>query len=133
MPQLEGIPAQWQRFEAHAGKVSGQIGSVAYGVCFRFDGEGGMDYMCGVEVAEGSEVPAAFSQFRITKQKYAVFRHRGHVSGIGNTWSAILSQWLPTSGFTALDAPQFEMYGREFDAHSGGGVVEIWIPVGPRS
>src|SRR5580693_3471803 len=73
MPRLEGIPAQWQRFEAHAGKVSGQIGSVAYGVCFRFDGEGGMDYMCGVEVAEGSEVPAAFSQFRITKQKYAVF------------------------------------------------------------
>ena len=133
MPQLEGIPAQWQRFEANIGKVPGQIGSSAYGVCFNFDGAGSMDYMCGVEVAGESELPAAFSQLRIAAQRYAVFSHRGHISSIGNTWGAILNQWLPASGHTAVIAPQFEAYGKDFDLHSGGGVVEIWIPIAPES
>ena len=32
-------------------------------------------------------------------------------------------------GCEALDAPDFERYGEEFDARTGMGGVEIWLPV----
>ena len=32
-------------------------------------------------------------------------------------------------GCEALDAPDFEHYGEEFDARTGMGGAEIWVPV----
>ena len=65
---------------------------------------------------------------RIPEQRYAVFTHRGPVSNIRATWEAI-HQWLPTSGYKRLRAPDFERYGEKFDARSKSGWVEIWVPV----
>jgi AraC family transcriptional regulator len=130
MPGIEGIPAQWQRFAPHIGKVPGQVGWTSYGVCFNFHGAGNMDYMCGVEVSEVSNdaaLPAGLTQLLVEAERYAVFTHRDHISKIGGTWDAILNPWLPTSGYTAAQAPQFETYGPDFDPRTG--TVEIWIPI----
>jgi AraC family transcriptional regulator len=129
MPQIEGIPAQWHRFAPHIGKVPGQIGTTTYGVCFNFDAAGGMDYMCGVEIAEGSPLPVGLTQLRIEAQRYAVFHHRDHISTIKKTWDSIFQQWLPGSGHTIAKAPQLETYGDDFNAQTGTGVVAIWIPL----
>lgn len=124
-----GIPAQWQRFVPHLGNVPGQVGRMAYGVNYNGDDEGNFDYLCGVEVADFSRLPADWSRVRIAAQRYVVFSHRDHISAIRGTWNTIWTQWLPESGHTAADAPLFERYGENFDGQSGMGGVELWIPI----
>jgi AraC family transcriptional regulator len=124
-----GIPSQWQRFLPHFGRVPGQIGMVAYGVACNTDDAGNFDYICGVEVCDFSNTPAEFARMRIPPQRYAVFKHRDHISAIRNTMSAIWTKWLPDSGCEVADAPNFERYGEEFDGSTGHGGLEIWIPI----
>ena len=123
------IPGQWQRFAPYLGHISGQVGHAAYGVCYNFDDGGNMDYLCAVEVREFSDLPPAFSRLRITPQRYAVFFHAEHVSAIRSTWNAIWNDWLPRSGYELADAPFYERYDERFDAMSGNGGVELWVPL----
>lgn len=123
------IPSQWQRFGDYFGKVPGQMGNVAYGVCYNADDNGNLDYLCGVEVSDFSALPAELSRLRISPQRYAVFSHREHVSTIRRTWNTIWNQWLPASGHIPADAPNFERYDGKFDPVSGMGGLEIWLPL----
>lgn len=127
-----GIPAQWQRFLPHLGRVPGQVGKVAYGVCCNSDDAGNFDYVCGVEVADFSALPKDWARVRIPKQHYVVFAHRDHISQIKSTWHTIWNNWLPESGYQVVDAPFFERYGEEFNSTSGNGGCEIWLPVNKR-
>jgi AraC family transcriptional regulator len=127
------IPAQWQRFAPHLGNVPGQVGRIAYGALFNSDDAGKVDYMTGVEVADFSNLPVTVTRLRIAAQRYAVFTHRQHISEIRRTWYTIWNKWLPQlasdEGIEALDAPDLERYGEEFDGRTGLGELEIWIPV----
>ncbi|HWY24044.1 MAG TPA: AraC family transcriptional regulator [Nevskia sp.] len=125
-----GIPAQWQRFGPSIGHIPGQIGgNTAFGVCSNGDDEGNLDYVCGVEVSDFNGIPADWSRLRLAAQRYAVFSHPGHVSDIRGIWNAILNHWLPQSGHESADAPDFERYGESFDARTGQGGFEIWVPL----
>ena len=57
----KGMPAQWQRFVPYLGNIPGQVGRKAYGVLYNGDDSGNIDYMCGVEVKDFSDLPAGFS------------------------------------------------------------------------
>lgn len=46
----------------------------------------------------------------ISGGRYAVFLHKGPYERFGETYNAIFSQWLPSSGETLRDAPCFEVY-----------------------
>ena len=124
-----GIPAQWQRFNEFFGKVPGQIGNVAYGVCYNADDSGNYDYLCGVEVSDFSSVPAELNRVRVPAQHYAVFTHREHIASIRRTWNTIWNAWLPNSGHTPADAPNFERYSEQFNPVTGMGGLEIWLPL----
>jgi AraC family transcriptional regulator len=124
-----GIPAQWQRFQPWLGHVPGQVGEVAYGVCYNGDGEGNIDYMSGVEVSDFGDLPPELSKVRLSGQTYAVFTHKGHVGDVHHTWMTIWSRWFPDSGKAHADAPDFERYGPEFDPRTGLGGFEIWVPI----
>ncbi|MFM0271097.1 AraC family transcriptional regulator [Paraburkholderia aspalathi] len=123
------IPSQWQCFGEYFGRVPGQVGNVAYGVCYNADDTGNIDYLCGVEVSDFSALPAELSRLRISPQRYAVFSHREHISTIRRTWNTIWNQWLPASGHIPADAPNFERYDEKFDPVSGMGGLEIWLPL----
>jgi AraC family transcriptional regulator len=123
------IPGQWQRFHQAEPGIPGRIGKVAYGVCCNGDDSGNFDYIAGVEVADFSDLPREFSRVRIPEQRYAVFSHRDHISTIRRTVNTIWNHWLPASGLTAADAPNFERYDENFDPETGNGGLEIWIPV----
>lgn len=126
---IAGIPMQWQRFAPFIGTIPGQLGGVAYGVCYDFDETGQFDYLCGVAVSSLSGLPPELSGVRIPPQSYRVFRHHGHVSGLHATWQAIMNQWLPDAGLRMANAPNFERYAEDFDATTGLGGVEIWVPI----
>ncbi len=127
-----GIPAQWKRFTPYIGTLPAQVGQLCYGAVLA-NGEGGdMDYVCAVEVSSFAYLPAELRQIRVAAQRYAVFHHTGHVSGVGATWSAVLDEWVPHAGFELVDAPCFERYGERFDPRTGRGGLDLMIPVRPK-
>jgi AraC family transcriptional regulator len=129
---MSDIPSLWERFVPYLGRIPGQVGVVAYGVCF--PSSDGFDYLSGVEVLSGSGLPEDFSVVTMPVQRYAVFAHRGHVSKLHETCDAIEREWLPKSQYAfAHGMPGtpgfFERYGKDFDPHTGSGDVEVWVPI----
>ena len=129
LENLAGLPALWQRFGDHISNVSGQVGEVAYGVCYNPDDTGGFDYIAGVEVVGFASLPKDFARLRIPEQRYAVFTHTEHISTIRGTFMAIFNDWLPASGYQNAGAPPLERYDERLDPRSGLGGFDIWIPV----
>ncbi|MBU6437703.1 MAG: AraC family transcriptional regulator [Betaproteobacteria bacterium] len=124
------MPAQWQRFAPHIGHVPGQKGGVAYGVLCNGDDDGSIEYVCGVEVTHfAAALPAGLSAVRVPAQRYAVFRHDGHIAGIRRTWHTLWVRAVPQAGLTVTDGPAFERYGETFNPQTGLGDVEIWLPL----
>ena len=123
----DGIRDLWERFMPDFGKIAGQIGTRAYGVCHRFDGKGHMDYMAGVEVENAGEVPEYLHTLIIPTRKVAVFRHEGDISTLSETWRRIFEEWLPAAKLSVADGPQFEVY--DFSSDDGPGIIDIHIPV----
>jgi len=126
---MAAIPSQWQKMAPYFGHISGQIGATTYGVVAGGDDEGNIDYMTAVEVSHTDDLPPEFDTLRIEKQRYAVFLHKGHITGIGGTWMAIFNHGLTDAGCTMVRAPQFELVDDRFDPMTGNGEIELWIPV----
>ena len=132
--RMDELPALWQRFAPHIGKIPGQVGQTAYGVIFSKPGAEGIDYLAGVEVSESAQLPSQFRRAKIPAQTYAAFPHRDHVSKVRNTVDAIFNKWLPKSGRQhsrkGPDAPDFfERYSKEFNPETGMGGIEVWVPI----
>jgi AraC family transcriptional regulator len=104
----QGIPLQWQRFSSYLGRIPGQIGGTAYGVCDGSGEKGSIDYLTGDEVTSLSGLPAELSSLSIPQHRHAVFSHAGPVAAISDTISQIWNHWLPGSGQTAVEAPFFK-------------------------
>ena len=124
-----GIPSQWDRFLPHLGNIPGQVNHVTYGVICNTDDTGSIDYICGVQVREFPTHPTDFTRLRIPPQTYAVFEHRDHVSAVSTTWHTIWNHALSSAGHEATDGPAFERYDEKFDARTGLGGFEIWVPI----
>jgi AraC family transcriptional regulator len=123
------IPVLWQKFGAHIGRIAHEVKGVAYGACHNFDSNGFYDYLACVEVTSTSDLPAGFSTLHLPAQQYAVFTHREHVASIRDTIAAIWGSWMPDSPYQAVEGAMLERYGPEFDARTGMGGFEIWIPI----
>ena len=65
--------------------------------------------------------------------KYAVLKFKGTVDQVGKAWSALLRDWLPSSGLQLDGRPCFEYYpkGAACDSETGEFECEICIPVAP--
>jgi AraC family transcriptional regulator len=64
---MNSIPAQWERFALHIGKIPGQVGRAAYRACWNF--ADGIDYLTGVEVSGCSSLSSNFSVVTIPDEK----------------------------------------------------------------
>ena len=117
---------QWASFMTDFGKIEGQVGFNAYGVCHSF-GDGMMDYLCAVEVKDAGQVPGYLYTLTIPAQRTAVFAHEGPLDGLPKTWSNIYETWLPAAKLEVAQGPQFEVYGEAFN--KGEERIEIFIPV----
>ena len=125
----KGIPALWERFAREVGSVPGQVDDYTYGLCCNFDGNGGFLYIAGVEVVNPRLLPETYVYKALEPQRYAVFEHHGRLATLGHTFEKIWKQWMPNSGETPADAPEFERYAKDFDPNAAHSVLEIWIPL----
>jgi AraC family transcriptional regulator len=132
---MKGIFEQWMRFGPQIGSIAGQVGRVAYGVCYNVQEKPfRMDYLCAVEVSDAANLPPEFATLSVSPHRYAIFVHPDHVSNISRTVDLIFHSWLPASGHLFDHTPQdglafFERYGENFDPRSGTGDIQIWVPL----
>ena len=106
-----------------------------YGACFPENPENGeFEYVIGVEVKDGHDVPEGYHVCTIPEALFAVFSSppadRANFSkAIQGTWSYIFSEWFPSSGYEyAPGCVDFELYNESMMGDAGN-VCEIYIPV----
>jgi AraC family transcriptional regulator len=128
MQNITGIPPLWQSFGKHIGSIPGEVPGAAYGVSYNQDGDS-FDYLCGVEVRSGSDLPQELAALDVPSNRYAIFHHGGHVTDIHAIMRAIFVDWAPASGQQVARAPLFERYGREFDPRTGAGGFDVYVPL----
>jgi AraC family transcriptional regulator len=127
MSSQGGFAALWQRFGPYLGHIPGAVGYAAYGIVASAD-DTACDYMAGVELKLGADVPDGLTGLQAPARRWARFNHPGHISTLRSTIRAIYDQWLPGSGETQADEVSFiEHYGPDFDPRTGQGTCEIWI------
>jgi len=111
------IPALWERFLPHLGKIQGQKNEVTYGVCSNFDGQGGFDYIAGVEISKLDDLDQKVYQWvEVLPRQYAVFEHKGPLDQLPQTLQYIYKTWLPTSHYVELNAPGAGTLQRRFQS-----------------
>ncbi len=125
----DGIPSQWQQFATHIGNIPGQQGAESYGVCWNMSEDCSFDYLTGVAITSSAEPPSEFASIELEPRRYAVFPHSGHISSLPRTIERIWRDWAPECGLKIAGAPCFERYTAQFDAATGVGGVELWIPL----
>lgn len=86
-----------------------------------------------VEVAADFVVSGGAFRTTIPGGKYAVLRYNGTGERVGEAWTALLREWLPSSGLQLDARPCFEYYpiDAKCDPETGAFECEICIPVIP--
>ncbi len=124
-----GIKDLWENFMTDFGRIEGQIGLKAYGICHNFDGKGQMDYLAAVEVKDEGQVPGYLFTLTVPARKVAVFQHVGPLEKISESWGWIFSDGLPKAALTVAPGPQFEVYPADLGVAGATAPIEIHIPV----
>jgi AraC family transcriptional regulator len=125
------IPALWQALGPRMGEFRNVADrEAAYGVMEDMDEESGtFDYVAGISIQEGADVPHGMSTVRIPEQTYAVFYTT--LPNLMDAFHRAYDQWLPASGYQRAPGPEFERYGEAFDPEYPESEMEIWIPIEP--
>ena len=90
-------------------------------------------YDAGVEVEPDFVPTDNVFKTTIAGGRYAALDFRGRVQDIGEAWTALVRDWLPSSGLQLDARPCFEYYSTdaEYDAQTGTFECKICIPVVP--
>lgn len=98
-----------------------------YGICTPSSKESGcFQYGIGV-LYHGQKVPAGYQLWKVKPTLWAVFLCYGENGKcIRETWNKFYKEFLPGSGYDALDDTDFERYPRE---PKKGLYCEVWIPI----
>ena len=106
-----------------------------YGACFPENPENGeFEYVIGVEVKNGADVPEGYHVCTLPEALFAVFSsppadEANFSSSISGTWKYIFAEWFPNSGYE-FDGKgvDFEFYDERCIGETGN-VCNIYIPV----
>lgn len=123
------IPLQWQAFLESRSRLSKAKNALMYGVVLNVADGCQFDYLTGIETDAKASLPSGFVSADLPASRYAVFLHNEHVSTIDRTLEKIWLQWAPDAGVKMAETPCFERYTEQFNAETGKGGIEIWIPV----
>lgn len=126
--QLHAIPTLWQCF-SQQGPCTRGLDGAPWGYGGPLDEDGRFEYGCMVEVLPQAVVPPGFERREQPPARYAVFRHEAHVSTLRGSYAVIMDEMLPACGLIRAPLACLERHLPGFDARTGEGGVELWIPV----
>ncbi|ELZ87212.1 AraC family transcriptional regulator [Haloferax elongans ATCC BAA-1513] len=115
---------RWDEFQSLA------TGDEAFGVMTDVDLETmEFDYTVGVAVDTPDEVPDELVTVDVPGGSYAVFETT--LERFESDHEAVLSEWLPQSGYEHGASPEFELYGPEFESGDPTSAYDYYVPVTP--
>jgi AraC family transcriptional regulator len=123
------IPALWQRFMPYMPLIQDWTIGLPIGALFPTGEDGTFEYVAAIPVSRLGSVPRELVGREFPAQTYAVFEHRGHITRIGETYTAIWNRALPEIGRMQADAPVLEDHNPTFDPRTGEGGLTIWVPL----
>ena len=68
----------------------------------------------------------AFEEYRIPACKWAIFEGKGTNRSLQELEQRVITEWLPTSGYTYANSPDIEVY---IKVDPQNAVYEYWIPI----
>ena len=132
-PMSPDIPALWPRFVARIAEMAQQATpGVTYGVMSPAGPDmAALDYLAGVAVTDAEALPDGVSSWVLPAGSYAVFRTP--FARLGPAYDEIFRAWLPAADVVQAAGPLFERYDADFCPDRPESIVEIGVPVTPRS
>ena len=127
---MQVLPDLWRRFQIQLEQQQIQK-QVFWGVV---DSSTANDQLEGLTYWTAFESEKALSckgmeRLDVPEQTYACFIHRGPISEIERTLSAIFRDWLPNSEYRHTGGPELELYDERFAFEHPDSVLEYWVPV----
>jgi AraC family transcriptional regulator len=84
----------------------------------------------GLVVSNDAQLPAGLEEIRIPAGRYARTTHLGPYTGLGDTWSRLMGEWLPRSGHRVGAGPSYEIYrNTPADVPANELRTELYLPV----
>jgi len=81
------------------------------------------------EVTVADDIPIGMEHYILNGGEYAVFLHIGEPWLFPKTWSYIMNEWLPTSGYELDSREHFAVMGAMYKHNQPDSQEEIFIPV----
>jgi AraC family transcriptional regulator len=127
------IPALWARLFSTPGVAEQALGRT-FGVCCAIEAsEGDLNYMAGIELTNGADLPEELTLIELPARPYLVFRMAVDGSDLHPQMQAAAREiWgvrVPACGFVLDRAPDLEVYPPQFDPTRSGAILEWWLPV----
>jgi AraC family transcriptional regulator len=123
------IPQMWGVFGPRMQEIEDVANrSVCYGISDNVDASTGeFDYIAGLEVSGGKEVPEGMVSWEVPAGRYAVFPTT--LPKIGETFQHAYHEWMPASEFEHRPGPDFEQYDQSFDNDDPDSQFDLFIPL----
>lgn len=130
------IGQMWQVFNGRTAEIKHiKEGADAYGACAPMTEELDIHkvqdfrYMAGIEVDAVDEIPEGMEVWTLDHADYAVFKHVGDVTLIGETYKKIYGEWFPESGYEVAHTYDYELYTEDFKPGFPDSVTYIYVPI----
>ena len=129
------FPDLWEQFLGLSPE-SWAAADIRYCVCETQDtayteaGDVTFSVMLGSPVEDLSHLPQTLVRKTLSGGRYALFTHRGALSGLQKTYQYIYGTWLPSAAAELDDREDFEAYERRvISPESPDNEVKIYIPI----
>jgi AraC family transcriptional regulator len=132
---MRSVEEQWVNFRPRRRELRHALNSDCYGILLKvFDGDVGIEYFCGMEVSEASDLPEGFVTLDIPPLRYAMVRHTGTADDLLKTYFDIFGRLLPEAGLTVSGgrngAPEFiERFDSLYSLETRTGGPVIMVPL----
>lgn len=128
----EQISELWTTFRKRVPEMVGGSSHEYYALIELTGMEWETSYTACIKINGNKDLPDGMVEKRLPPATYAVFRHQGTIAKIQETFQYIYCVWMPKSGRTRMNLPEFARYGEGYlgpwDEHSE---LDIFIPVVP--
>jgi AraC family transcriptional regulator len=135
-PYGEALSMFWQNTYYPWAVTNDLLGQARYGISYDDPNVTAPEqcrYDACAEVAPDFVASGGALKTTIPGGRYATLPFKGTGAQVGEAWSALLRDWLPSSGLQLDARPCFEYYPKDgsYDAETGAYECEICIPVVP--
>jgi len=86
-------------------------------------------YCAGIEIDRALHIPKEIKSVNIPESTYAVFKHKGPISEIEQTYDRIYGSWIPLTGNIPTMDLDIIVVDQRFESQSNNSVIDILIPI----